>query len=150
VRTPNGEPLRYFNQHVHTVTDDCTLWPYGEDGCGYGLISRIGKVHAMACAERHGPRPEGMEARHSCRNRRCFNPKHLQWGTHAENAADMVEHETQARGESHGSAKLTELDVLQIRRMLGIGARQVDMATQFGIAQCSVSEIKQRKTWRHI
>jgi DNA invertase Pin-like site-specific DNA recombinase len=73
----------------------------------------------------------------------------LYWGTRQNNADDMVTAGRQAHNKPN--AKLTEQDVLEIRRLNseeGIIAER--LATRFGIKACTVSNILNRKTWRNI
>lgn len=89
-RIPDGETARYFLAHVGIQTDECLIWPYAVSS-GYGCATidgRSERVHVLACEWAHGPRPEGMDAAHSCDVRRCFNPAHLRWATRTENILD--------------------------------------------------------------
>ena len=43
-------------------------------------------MHGLACEKQHGSRPKGCEASHLCHNKRCIEPSHLVWETHAGNA----------------------------------------------------------------
>ena len=79
------------------------------------MDGRTTNVHALACEQVHGPGPDGQEVRPSCRNRHCFNPRHLRCGTSAENGADMVRDDMSTRGERSLNAILTEADVLEMR-----------------------------------
>ncbi len=54
------------------------------------------------------------------------------------------------KGEKHSNAKLTNEQVLEIRRLWDEGARPIDLAQQFGIADNTVNYIIHRKTWIHI
>jgi DNA-directed RNA polymerase specialized sigma subunit len=62
--------------------------------------------------------------------------------------ADMTSRGRQARGSINGSAKLTEQDVLEIRAIRGM--TQQAIADQYGVSQKAISEIINRKIWRHI
>lgn len=53
---------------------------------------------------------------HSCDNRKCVNPEHLFLATQAENIADMVAKNRQAKGGRVHGSKLTAEDVRAIRR----------------------------------
>jgi hypothetical protein len=56
-----------------------------------------------------------------------------------------------ARGEAQWSAKLTEADVTEIRRVYGAGGvRQVDLGARFGVSQAIVSKIVRGVLWRHV
>lgn len=54
------------------------------------------------------------------------------------------------RGEAHGCAKLTESQVLEIRRRAANGERQKDIGMAFGFAQAVISNIVNRKRWKHV
>jgi hypothetical protein len=71
----------------------------------------------------------------------------LAWKTPAQNQADRIAHGTSNRGVRHGRAKLTEADVIEIRRMAAAGTLQAEIMTRFGIAQTTVSQIVTRKIW---
>ncbi len=57
-------------------------------GDGYGGVRIQNKshyVHRVAHEAIIGPIPSGFEVDHLCRNRKCYNPEHLEAVTHAEN-----------------------------------------------------------------
>ncbi len=54
------------------------------------------------------------------------------------------------RGSQVGSAKLTEEQVLEMRRLRAAGASVADCAKQFGVTVGAVSHICQRRSWKHI
>lgn len=47
-------------------------------------------------------------------------------------------------------SKLTAEDVLEIRRKLAAGVRQVDLAAQYGVSQMQISRIKRYEQWKNI
>lgn len=53
-------------------------------------------------------------------------------------------------GEGHAGHKLTEAQVIEIRRRLKDGERVSQLASAFGVAKSVVSEIKTRKAWKHL
>lgn len=117
---------------------------------GYGMISFRGinrPAHRIAWMLANGPIPTGMHVCHRCDNRRCINVAHLFLGTNADNMADKVGKNRQARGSRHGSAKLTEQEVRDIRAM---SAPQRAIAAFYGMSQSTVSEIKRGELWSHI
>ncbi|MGB6686268.1 MAG: HNH endonuclease signature motif containing protein [Terracidiphilus sp.] len=87
--TSNGEfdPNRLWAQ-VDRNRGECWYWTGCTNSSGYGFIYAQGRnlaVHHLAYQLEKGPVPEGMELDHTCRNRTCCNPDHLEPVTHVEN-----------------------------------------------------------------
>jgi len=80
----------------------------------------------------------------------CDVPIHRKTGTNADNQSDMVHKGRSAKGEQHSQAKLTTKDVCQIRILAKEGKSQSYIAGRFDIDQSHVSNIVNRKTWKHI
>lgn len=132
-------------------TDDCILWPFARSA-GYGVVRFQGQkrlVHVLVCEHFHGPRPPSMEACHShTGDPHCVNPRHLRWDSHATNMADLTTHGTQPRGERHGMARLTEVDVGQIRQRYASGGfTQQALAQEFGVSRPHISDIVRGRKW---
>jgi hypothetical protein len=69
------------------LVDDCWIWTGGITSKGYGKVMRGSKrksVHVVVYTLLIGPISAGNELHHTCRNRRCCNPAHLQSLTRAE------------------------------------------------------------------
>lgn len=88
--------------------DDSCCWEW--QGCrisyGYGRVRYDGKTrfaHRVAWELTHGQIPDGLCVLHICDNPPCCNPAHLFLGTKADNNADKVSKNRQARGDTHGS-----------------------------------------------
>lgn len=153
-RNPKGTALQYLRDVVLPFEgDECLLWPFNRNKSGHGTIKVDGKNRLVArviCSELHGPPPSDKhEAAHSCGrgNFGCANGGHLRWATRAENEADKLLHGTSNRGERHGMAKLSTVEVLAIREM-AVPSRQI--AKAFGISQTMVSKIKRGEAWAHV
>lgn len=116
---------------------------------GYGVI-RVGRqilAHRISWILHHGAIPGGMCVLHRCDNPSCTNPDHLFLGTQADNLADMRAKGRQQKGEKHHRAKLTELDILNIR-ILDIP--QSALAKLYEVTQPTICAIKTRHTWKEV
>lgn len=109
-----------------------------------------GRVHLLVCEAFHGPRPARMQARHLNGDNQDNSSGNLRWGTPEENYADRDAHGTTARGERQGLAKLTELEVRQIRGLLVNGLPQREIADEFSVSEGTISDIGHWRTWTHI
>ena len=141
------------------VQDDdnaCWLWTgtrmkkhgaetYGqfELGGGCGCIG----AHRAVFADYNGYLPEVV--RHSCDNPPCCNPGHLLGGTTVDNRRDMLERNRQVRGEKSASAKLTEAQVVELRKDLD-SMNVTRIAIKYGISRKMVRLIRDGKNWTHI
>jgi DNA-binding XRE family transcriptional regulator len=108
-------------------------------------------VHVLVLQAFVGPRPEGQETRHLDGSRTNPHLSNLCWGTRQENSDDKLIHGTRLRGSRHGGAKLTEAEVVQIRRLRREqGLRQKDIAARFNVSRGAVAEILKGKNWAHL
>lgn len=97
-----------------------------------------------------GQATDGMHAAHNNGVRDDNRLSNLRWATPADNNADKLLHGTDQRGERSGNAKVTAVEVLEIRQRLAEGEPQEALGREFGLTQTGVSRIKLRKNWRHI
>lgn len=153
--TPKGAAQDYLlNVVLPYEGNECLIWPYSRVK-GYGQVAKDRKmvlVTRLACEEKRGPPPTPEhEAAHNCGNGHlgCVTKSHLRWATHAENAADMIEHGTLAIGGRHGRAKLTETQVKEIMSLKDKETRS-NIAFRFGVSKQTISRIHCGKNWRSI
>lgn len=94
---------------------------------------------------------------HHCDTPPCVRPDHLFAGTNADNIADMmakgrhawaVHPETVARGERVRHAKLTEVQVLEIKARLVAGETPTEIAADYPVKPAAISHIKHGRNWR--
>ena len=104
------------------------------------VLGRIQFVHRASYIQHFGLIPKGLVVRHKCDNKACFNPAHLEVGTHYDNACDAVE-----RGLS--KRKLTGKEAAFIRESSDSNRK---LAARFGISSTTVFHIKNRNKWRNI
>jgi len=113
----------------------------------YGLKRK--SVHALVAAAFLGPTPEGMEICHGDLGRDCHFVSNLSFKTHKQNMNEDRERDgTMCRGETHPSAKLTENDVLYIRKK-GIKHRK-ELSEQFKVSLSTIYDIVKKRSWAHV
>lgn len=133
----------------------CWLWTGAFKRGGYGqlmIANRMVSAHRAAWGLANGPIPPGMHVLHRCDNPPCVNPAHLFLGTNADNSKDKIAKGRQRgpKGEAHPAAKLSDGDVVEIRRRWAAGETQAVIGRDFGATQAHVSQIVTMKTWRHL
>ncbi len=129
------------------------LRPYGNrDGylrVGLWLNGKKYKchVHRLVLESWIGPHLIGYEANHKDNDPGNNRPNNLEWATHQQNEDHKVGQGRQSKGESDGINKLTQIQVLEIRRLLNHEVPQTQIAHQFGVSQSQISNIKLGKNW---
>lgn len=93
----------------------------------------------------------GMCVLHTCDNVVCVNPDHLVLGTNADNSADMTSKGRQAKGEDNAGAKLTEVQVGEIRefaRINGLRGYRTYLSQKYGVCKETISRVVSGRMWR--
>jgi hypothetical protein len=78
----------------------CLVWQGVSRVHGYGITTHMGTqttTHRVMYMLSHGAIPSGMEIDHTCNNRGCINPDHLQLVTHKENMRLGAERRTHCK-----------------------------------------------------
>jgi len=117
---------------------------------GYGIVVSHRKkelTHRMSYRLNVGDIPNGLNVLHHCDNPPCINTEHLFLGTQADNGADMKNKGRSTYGARNPNAKLTDEDIICIRKMDGLNR---EIAKTFDVSQHTISRIKARTIWRHI
>lgn len=107
-------------------------------------------VHRLVCEAFHGPAPEGHDCCHNDGNPSNNHYTNLRWATRRENLEDRKKHGTMLWGERVGTSKLTEKDVLDIRKKRKEGHSLNDLAEAFGVERNAISRIVRGLRWAHI
>lgn len=118
-----------------------------------GEVSKHFFIHTLVLLAFVGPQPDGMEACHYPDRDRCNNNVgNLRWDTHVNNIADKIEHGTYVCGEDVVFAKLTEVQVLEIRRLFSSGevTNKAELGRRYGVSQPNIFWIIVRRNWKHI
>lgn len=170
-----GEPARFIHSHngrtqiipveiqlwsrVAKLSDDeCWNWIGKSTNWGYGRIKvkeKTKAAHRLAWELTFGEIPDGLHVCHKCDNRACCNPKHLFLGTRFDNMQDMVRKgrgvNNSLRGEQSPSHKLTEEQVLLIRKLHSEGAKNMsELAREMGVSRNAIHDIVWGKKWKHL
>jgi hypothetical protein len=143
--------------NMHVVIDEkgCHLFNGHLDECGYGRISRDGKlvrVHREVWKLHHPDQEITGVIMHSCDTPNCVNPEHLSHGTQADNIADMVAkgRRVTVKGSAQKDSKLTEADIPVIRNMLATGVTGYRISKIYKVSEQVIRNIKQGKNWTHV
>ena len=97
--------------------------------------------------------PKGLLICHTCDNPKCIHPDHLYLGTQKQNVKDITDRNRWPirTGELSTVSKLTERDVLEIRRKYIPWKYSCQkLAHEFGVDMTNIWLIIKRKTWSHI
>lgn len=77
------------------------------------------------------------------------NIENLEWCNNSQNSRHAVRVGLWPVGERHCRHKLTERDVLEIRKLKG-KELQRETAVRFGVSRTNVKDIQNYKTWKHL
>lgn len=125
---PQAETPEEYLEMRHVRTDGCWLWTGSTDvSDGYGRcnikqwrkeLTALGlskrssqRAHRVAYAVWAGPIPRGTVIHHTCHNRLCVKPDHLQAITPEENTAEMLEREDLLKEIRELKGRIQELEV---------------------------------------
>lgn len=126
--------------------EECWNWAAGTFSHGYGKFSQGIKyslspyAHIASYQLHNSDYDLSKFVCHRCDNKLCVNPKHLFLGTAQDNVTDMI-----SKGRNYH--KVSPEEVISIRedtRTLKLIAEEYNMSHQ------QVSNIKLRKSWKHI
>jgi hypothetical protein len=144
-------------------TADCIHWPGSVTAGGYGRVGHI-YAHRFVWEITNGPIPKGLSVCHTCDNPPCVNPRHLFLGTHAENHKDKDQKGRSnnaakpRRGVFNGNSKLTDKDVIDIRRRAVIGIKGsrtqrgnlAALAREYSVQPTLIWAVAKRRLWKHV
>ena len=116
-----------------------------EGNCGIGISWKGKMIRLNRLSLQMHMKLQGLKldktfvARQKCGKYACFNPKHL------------VAVKKIPPGQEHPNAKLTEDEVVRIRRIFkkGLGTH-IELAKEFGVSRENIAAIITRRSWTHI
>lgn len=156
-RAPTYE--RFLAKFTNAGPDDCWEWTASQNGAGYGFFWSL-EERRKVLAHRYsyeffvGPIPSGGLILHSCDNPACVNPAHLRVGTYKQNVEDMDIRGRRVTAPMPGSknpqAKLTDTQVIALRRDYISGVPRDVLSTRYGVSVESLSDYTSGRSWKHL
>lgn len=128
-------------KHSKLAPSGCLEWMRPVTHTGYGQLNVNGfprQVHRLLYETVKGP-VGNLCVLHKCDNRKCVNIDHLFVGTRADNQTDMALKGRSPHGETHSKAKLSNVDVKEIRASK---MSQAELARLYQVNQSTISRIK--------
>lgn len=148
--------IRFWSKVNKGKSDDCWNWLASNKG-GYGTFCFRNKqisAHRFSFVITHGDIIGDKHVLHTCDTPSCCNPKHLFLGTHLDNMEDRnVKGRAKGgslKGEKNKRSRFKTEDILNIRKMAKEGYKQKHIAKEYNTAQAVISNIVNKKYWKHI
>lgn len=138
---------------------ECTSYAKDKDGyCKIKIGNKNQRLHRHIYAIHHNQTPGENLVCHKCDNPSCINPDHLFIGTVLDNNKDRdlkgrtsrVGNKGNCKGEKNNRAKLTEKDVLYIKKLLESGNSCKMVANLFNVNSSTIERIKNNKRWTYL
>jgi hypothetical protein len=164
---------RFWEKVKKNLITGCWEWQGYKTKFGHGQFQTLAKVdyaHRYSWQLVYGEIPKGLFVLHRCDNGCCVNPAHLYIGTQTDNIRDMVNRgrtrydknratgirngkythpEKTPRGEKHGMAKLTQMQVDEIRNKYKYRIYpQSKLAKEYHVSEDLIYKIINRKLWK--
>lgn len=128
-----------------------------ENRFGYLLVYLYNKcggkayrIHRLILTAFVGRCPKNHQCAHLNGIRHDNRLENLKWVTSKENQSHKILHGTDNKGEKHLRAKLSESDVINIRKKRLQGRVISSLAKEYGVSQTGVSYLLSGKNWGHI
>jgi hypothetical protein len=146
---------RFYAKVFIPDENGCMLWMGAKNQKGYGnfgINNKIVAVHRFSYELHVAKIPRGMQVLHKCDVRNCIAPDHLFLGTQSDNMKDMYGKNRGNRpiGEHAYWAKLSNQQILEIRKLISNGTSNNAIAKMFGVTPEHISGIKRGKKCRNI
>lgn len=147
------------NGPIHPIHGRCWFWIGAVRDSGYGIfvVRQTNRKRTTCSAHRFSwnLRFGGTElcVLHKCDNPLCVRPGHLFVGTRNDNVQDRQRKGRQTKGENHPKAKLTNRQVISIRRSYRKGVRGFGirlLARKYGVNKNTIHGIVNHQCWRHL
>lgn len=128
------------------------------DSRGYKVVNLVSldgshvlnAIHSLVLTVFVGPPPPGCQACHYDGDKSNNSLRNLRWDTSHGNHLDSMRHDVLPKGSRHPNSKITEGDVIEIRRLVADGVSQTEVGRRFGLHVASVHDIVKGRNWAHI
>jgi len=149
-----------FMAKVKQSASGCWEWTAAiQQATGYGRFGMNGQTtyaHRASWMIFKGPIPAGLYVCHRCDNRICVNPDHLFVGSASQNMKDaarkgrvVIPARSYASDESHQPAKLTNAEVLEIRRS-SLSAKELARTGKYQVSYEAIWLAKSGRSFRDV
>jgi len=115
-------------------------------------VKKTKAVHKLVAVAFLGPCPKGSQANHKDGSKQNNQARNLKYVTISENHKHAYRTGLQAtrRGTSSGNVRLSERDVIAIRKMRKSGKRFIEIAQLYNVSIGAIFNVTARRSWRHI
>lgn len=143
----------------------CWQWIAAKDKFGYGVINdyniltkkkKYKQAHILSAHFHNIKNSEYLIIKencvlHKCDNPSCVNPQHLYIGDKGRNLQDAYDRgrKIKPKGELSGRAKLTEVQVLEIRNKFPTYTK-TQLSKEYNVSLRNIRSIVLRESWTHI
>ena len=102
-----------------------------------------------------GPKPDGFEINHKDGNKSNNAVSNLEWVTPQQNVIHAFEHKLRHSGSKHGTSKLTESQVGEIKEALANKEKfkrpyYTEIAVKYGVDRTTIANIANNKNWAEV
>jgi hypothetical protein len=111
----------------------------------YG-VRKMCKIHQLVLKYFGPPQPPNTTPDHINRVKTENDIQNLRWATPEEQRENSVP----AKGETHGSCRLTEVQVLEIKSRLKENVNLTHLAQEYGVSLSLIKKIKAGKRWTYL
>ena len=119
---------------------------------GYLFISNLGYIHKIVAENFIVNSENKPQVNHIDGNKLNNSFENLEWVTCKENIKHAWENKLNLpnNGEKNGASKLTEAQVLEIKKLHLKGEKSLDLSKQFNISERTLGRIYSGKSWKHL
>ena len=107
-------------------------------------------IHHLILETFVGLRKPNQQTRHLNGNPHDNRLKNLKWGTSKENIQDTFDHGNWLVGEKSSQAKLSEKEIIQMRKLRKKGLFYYKIAKKFNISRSQAFRIINNQSWKHV